>query len=629
VSGPRGRVFRSGLSAIVLAAAGAFPHAAAAAEAAKIVVGPNMLASRDGDFPHVELVVAASPKNAKNLVGGAITYTRPEGGTANRAYATLDGGATWKASDFPEQVKWGSGDPYVAFTPQGTAIFSGLAFLTDDSGRTHAGLYVYRSEDGGLTWGKGADLGYSYDHEQIAVDHTTGKYAGRIYIGVLYGPYPEYVVGVFRSEDDGKTWTGPVDAANGGGKIGINDVMPMVLSDGTLVLPYGDFEFLPDKVKLTGKVSSTSWFVLSSDGGVTFGPPRKALTLWYDLDDKTGKPLGGFPSFAADVRSKEFRDRIYAAWSDAKAGRHRVLFSHSEDRGLHWSEPMMLDATAPKEAYQYQPVVAVNQDGVVGISWFDTRGTSDASQYNEYFTASLDGGKTFLAPVRVSSAPSRPKGAGNLTFGAMAGQYKQTRYLQLVSAASRWVSGGDYMGLAPDKDGAFHPFWSDSRTGTFQIYTASVSVVRPPAPEKPGAAAAAAKAPAPPPRVKADVGSRIEFVFDPTRYDEATKEAEVPIRISNVSKEPIYPPITLEVLGFDLDDPEIFKYPYPPMYVVNSPNGKRGEGAVFDFSSALGSLDSLAPGAQTGPIVIKFQFTDPSEVPAIRYRVEGMVEGEK
>ena len=200
------------------------------------------------------------------------------------------------------------------------------------------------------------------------------------------------------------------------------------------------------------------------------------------------------------------------------------------------------------------------------------------------------------------------------------------RYLQLVSAASRWVSGGDYMGLAPDKDGAFHPFWADSRTGTFQIYTASVSVVRPAASEKP---AAAAKAPAPPPRVKADVGSRIEFVFDPTRYDEATKEAEIPIRISNISKGPIYPPITLEVLGFDLDDPEIFKYPYPPIYVVNSPNGKRGEGAVFDFSSALGSVDSLAPGAQTGPIVIKFQFTDPSEVPAIRYRVEGMLEGDK
>ena len=121
--GTRRRVLSLGLAAALTAAGWLCPpSAAAAADAARIVVGPNMLASRDGDFPHVELVVAASPKNAKNLVGGAITYTRPEGGTANRAYATVDGGASWKASDFPEQMKWGSGDPYVAFTPAGVVV---------------------------------------------------------------------------------------------------------------------------------------------------------------------------------------------------------------------------------------------------------------------------------------------------------------------------------------------------------------------------------------------------------------------------------------------------------------------------------------------------------------------------
>ena len=36
----------------------------------------------------------------------------------------------------------------------------------------------------------------------------------------------------------------------------------------------------------------------------------------------------------------------------------------------------------------------------------------------------------------------------------------------------------------------------------------------------------------------------------------------------------------------------------------------------------------LTPGAQTGPVVLKLEFTDPTEVPAIRYRLEGMVEEE-
>jgi hypothetical protein len=585
-----------------------------------------MLVSRDGDFPHVELVLAANPKNAKNMVGGAITYTRPGGGMACRAYATADGGSTWKASEFPEQVEWGSADPYVAFTPQGTALFSALTFKKDEKNQTRGFLQVHRSEDGGRSWSDAIDLGYSYDHEQIAVDQTTGKYSGRIYIGVLYGPYPMYRVGVFRSEDDGRSWIGPVEGANGGGTIGMNEVNPMVLSDGTLILPYSDFEFLPGKVKTAGKVSSTFWVVLSNDGGVSFGKPRKVHTLQYDFDDKVGRRLGGFPSLAADYRSKDFKDRIYMAWPDTRFGRMRVLFSRSEDRGLRWSEPVLVDASVPKDAYQYQPVVSVNADGVVAVTWFDTRDAKDAKQYHQYFSASVDGGKTFLPPVRISSAPSTPLGPGNLIFGTLAGRYKQTPYFSLISAASRWGSGGDYMGLAADKDGTFHPFWADSRSGTFQIYTASVSVVRPSQQKGAPAASADTKPPPPPKRTKAVLDSDVELVFDPTRYDEAAKEAEVPVRLTNTSKQAIYPPITLEIVGFDLDDPDLFKYPYPPMSVVNAVNGKTREGALFDFSSALGSHESLEPGAQTGPVVLKFKFEDPAEVPPIRYKIQGMVE---
>ena len=41
------------------------------------------------------------------------------------------------------------------------------------------------------------------------------------------------------------------------------------------------------------------------------------------------------------------------------------------------------------------------------------------------------------------------------------------------------------------------------------------------------------------------------------------------------------------------------------MWVVNAANGKNGEGAIFDFSGALGNLESLEPGALTGPVVLK------------------------
>ena len=89
--------------------------------------------------------------------------------------------------------------------------------------------------------------------------------------------------------------------------------------------------------------------------------------------------------------------------------------------------------------------------------------------------------------------------------------------------------------------------------------------------------------------------TRLEFVFDPTRYDGATKESEIPVRLRNISQQPIYPPITLEILGFDLNDPELPKYPYPPMWVVNAANGKNGEGAIFDSRGPLGTSSPSNP----------------------------------
>src|SRR5450759_2658080 len=61
----------------------------------QLSIGPNILVSRDGDFPHVELTVAANPKQSKNLIGGAIAGS--QGGWHSRAYVSQDGGYSWTA----------------------------------------------------------------------------------------------------------------------------------------------------------------------------------------------------------------------------------------------------------------------------------------------------------------------------------------------------------------------------------------------------------------------------------------------------------------------------------------------------------------------------------------------------
>jgi hypothetical protein len=622
---------------ILLTAAVTLPGLAAQAATDKapprILVGPNILVSRDGDVPHVELMVVGSPKRTAHLLGGAITATRPNGGWACRAYSSTDGGARWKASEFTEQVEFGGADPQVVFTAQGTALFSALTMNKNEKGRECASMHVWRSENAGQTWLPATEItcSPSWDHPQIAVDLTSGRHAGRIYIGVLYD-YPVYRVGIFRSDDDGRTWIGPVEAANGGGDIGINVVNVMVLADGTLMVPYVDFEFKPEKRTTKGKIRRSAWLVTSSDGGLTFSAPRKVATHEYNFDDPDIRTSGAFTALAADNGSKKFIDRLYTAWSDSRFGKTRVLFSRSADRGKTWSEPKPLDGSIPAGARQWQPVIAVNKDGVVAVTWYDTRHSKDGKQYDQYFAASLDGGESFLPSVKISSAPSDPLGSGNSRITPMAFTTEGAMHLSFLSAASRWASGGDYMGLTADKEGVFHPFWADSRTGTFQIYTARVKVEAPEKKESAqGETKAAASTPEPPEpaRIESELLGKVELIFDPTRYDAEKKELEIPVRLKNISKEPIYPPIRLEVtrIGFpryESEDDKKENAENAPR-AINTSNGKEGVGAIFELEGVVGTLESLEPEAQSGPAVLRFRLADPRKTPSLQIKITGQL----
>jgi len=600
---------------------------AVASEAPEIVMGPNILVSRDGDVSHVEPILAVNPRNPGNLVGAAITSTRPEGGMACRTYSSLDGGSTWSVSDFPDQVEFGGGDPQVVFTPHGTAIFLDLAFgsMKDDTGRDRGGMHVYRSTDGGRTWTSTVDICCSNDHPQVVVDTTLGPHAGRIYVGTLYG-YPVYTVGIFRSDDDGRSFIGPVEAANGGGEIGINVVDIQILSDGAVVVPYVDFEFKPEKAPKTGWTRMNIWFTSSTDGGLTFAKGARSHAIEVNLDDPAWRQGAGVPAIAADATSGAYRDRLYLAWADMRFGAPRILFSRSLDRGHTWSEPRVLDGEVPAGSRQFMPEMTVNSSGVLGLLWLDTREHADEGLFNAYFAASLDGGDSFLPAVKVSSAPSDHDGPGNVALAPDAYSYNGKLHLSFTSAASRWPAGGDYIGLVADRTGAFWPLWPDARTGTFQLYTAKLRVVEPPEPAPAAAAGETPPAPEPAPRVRAPLNDKVKLVFDPTRYDGETATAEIPVRLKNVSTQTIYPPIAMEVIGFgiEFDGEKVDETKIPT--VVGADNGASGVGAVFSFDGALGTLGELAAGAISGPVVVKLKLADPLETPAVQLAVTGQLE---
>ena len=607
-------------------AAALFP-AVAPAQSTRIVVGPDFLVSRDGDVAHVETSVAANPRNPANIVGGSIVGGRPGGGFQCKTYASHDGGQTWLDRSFPELVRFGGGDPQVVFTPSGTAIFTCLAFGTDHTGRTRAYLYAWRSEDGGLTWSsKPSDLGASYDHEMLAVDHTKGRFAGRLYLSALYGR--EYKLGLFRSEDDGRTWVGPVQFTDGGG-FGVNVQKIIVFSDGEVLVSWVDFPIVPAQDS-TWKESSY-WTAVSKDGGITFSAPRKAVSLGprYKRENPDIR-LSSDPSFAVDL-SDLHRDRLYMVWSNFGESGPRTTLAWSDDRGATWSAPKQINPSSPSATKEFQPRIAVNHEGTVGISYSDTRGV-EGRGWHEWFTASIDGGATFLPPVRVSNEPSLTQGSGNdrLEPNVFRGTGERAGItLALISGASRWSNGGDYLGMTVDSTGAFHPLWSDARTGVFQLWTAKIRVERPPLPRKPHPLDRFFPTPAPTPLVAPrqapiDVTKRVELVFDPT-VQRDSGVVELRIRLKNISTDSIFGPVRMEVKGFGgpLDTDAVQRAPT----IVNATRGGSGVGAVFDMSALLGTDQALAPGGHSSAVLVRLRLKDPRRTPSIDLQVWGLVRG--
>ena len=269
----------------------------------------------------------------------------------------------------------------------------------------------------------------------------------------------------------------------------------------------------------------------------------------------------------------------------------------------------MVDASAPASASQFLPAIAVNDSGVVGVMWLDTRASAADDAYDVFYSMSLDGGKTFLPAVRVSSETSRPAGPGNMRPGLGRLRYSgDTLIMDFLSGYSRWRDVGDYIGLTADANGVFHPVWPDSRNGTFQLQTSRIELL--------------SGAPAPSAVAMDSTTRPVGIVLDPSRFDAGKRELVVPVRIRNNTADTLFPPIvaTLTSVGDTMLVRSGYMRPEDVVTILNATNGKPGAGASFDFSDALGTLGLLAPGAVSGPVDFRLRVATPA-ASGLRWRI--------
>ncbi len=434
-------------------------------------IGRNVQVSRtEASVAYQETQIAADPIQAAHLIACAIAM--PHDSLQNVFYASFDGGKTWSLTltvrpGVDRSCAIDRGGAALAVSVHDSALAGGSSFLA-----------VQRSVDGGRTWEESSISvnTRSMDRSYVTVEDGPGPVRDRVYVhAYLSAPRDEsgkrlgqYAV-LYTSRDGGRTFENarsiPAVEFSDPGFFPGNGI---VTADGLFVALVVELDngrknmFLgrSDSALAPHAANGVLRLLRSTDGGITVDV-QPVAEVFYDWR----VPQLSMASLAADRTKGPYRGRLYAAWPDARAERRtQIFFAWSDDQGRTWSRPRIVSddgaALNPGDRpNNFMPMVTVNNQGIIGLLWYDRRDSPNNLTYRPRFAASLNAGATWLPSVPVSTSPNE------------------------LTPADKHLNGGDTSGLTADADGVFHPLWIDNRTGLPQVWTTTVKVrgkVRPP-----------------------------------------------------------------------------------------------------------------------------------------------------
>jgi hypothetical protein len=237
---------------------------------------------------------------------------------------------------------------------------------------------------------------------------------------------PSAGVLVSYSDDFGATWSAPSTVSP---QFGIGAI-PLVMPNGDLAvvfLSFGTLGSAPRPSLPEAEAGSGVRMVITAAAGagsvatgapISFGPIHRIAAY-------LGNPIrqqraGGLPTAAVDPVS----GRIYVGWEDGRFRNDRVndaVVTWSDDGGATWHRVKPVNPV-PRGNWvdHYNPAIAVGDDGslrVVDLVRREAPRIRHAKSYVDVqYQQSMDGGKTFTAPIRVDVGRR-----ADLRFAAVAG----------------------------------------------------------------------------------------------------------------------------------------------------------------------------------------------------------------
>ena len=346
--------------------------------------GGALPGSRSYQDAEVEPYVAVDPTNPSHLIGVWQQDRWSDGGAHGlmSGYST-DSGRHWTLVPLPFSqcsATTGAGtgyarasDPWVTFTPDGTAYAISISFTGDTLQPGSKGsVLVTRSADGGASWSDPAvliaDGVHAFnDKEAITADANDSHFVYAVWDRLTDTNLgPTYFS---RTIDGGTSW----EAARAIYDPGFDN---QTIGNEILSLPDGSIVVLFDEIDGTSSNASTSRIraIRSIDQGATWSTPVTVATndSVGTQDPDTGTVIragSGLPQGAVGPGGE-----LVVVWQDARftgGQRDAIALSTSSDGGLHWTAPVRINSTPSTPAFT--PSVAVLADGTIGVSYFDFR----------------------------------------------------------------------------------------------------------------------------------------------------------------------------------------------------------------------------------------------------------------
>ncbi len=534
--------------------------------------------------PHYEVEIDANPGDASELVACSMLFANDSPTSEVVTYVSSDAGKSWQLVLRTQgEDGYQSWDPDCRYGP-GHILYS----LSEGSGAGSPSDYdrVDRSLDAGKTWQTFTRAVHA-ERSFITVDQRSGPHQGWVY---LYGMGEDFgSIRVGYSTDNGETFFTQVVPMEAGTE-DVNVGPGVMLSDGTLVIP---MPVLTQPLKESQQSFRVQLPAQIRIVRVKFERPNWPLEIststvapWLADFEPNGSY---YTTLAVDSSNGPFKDRIYATWEDRSSGRSQVKLAFSSDEGKSWSHPRVIDDDVAKQVGNtingpddIHGVVAVNQEGVVGVTWLDRRDYDDNLGWALRFRASLDGGETFLPSEKISNVDYEPGRGDRVPLFGGADSISSTNDLSIG-----WFTfhGGHTMGLTVDADGGFHPLWVANPTGTPQLWTTDVTVD-----------GKAIKNGSPELSELSDASKLVHLEFLNRYYNIKTHSLEFDLRLRNESKSTIEGPLKVRVLDAG-------------SYVGNVTIGagtvqSSVEGVVWDFTPLLPGHE-FQPGNVSKPMHIR------------------------